>query len=90
MKETYHISGPIVPHAKNQPPRSKTVAYIQKTESEKVKKEDKLISSETTISHLGSFRFSSMSGPIKIIDFRVSNTQIEGSNTKKCIKGTEF
>ena len=28
-KQKFHISGPRVPHAKNQPPRSKTVACIQ-------------------------------------------------------------
>ena len=31
-KQIVHISGPRVPHAKNQPPRSKTVAYMQITE----------------------------------------------------------
>ena len=31
-KKIFNISGPRVPHAKNQPPRSKTVAYMQITE----------------------------------------------------------
>ena len=61
-KKIFHISGPRVPHAKNQPPRSKTVAYMQITEwRRKWRRRTHFFAITATWN-----RFSSMSGPISL------------------------